>query len=73
MDDRFLNYSAGGPFGKKIRVAIKDISTVAIEESTWGQVYLKILGGGGELAKTRMPTQWAYKAQEWILEQIEKQ
>lgn len=70
IDDSFLKYSAGGPLGKKFRVALKDITAVSVQESHWGNSYVKILGNGTELASTRIPANWAFKLQDWLLENI---
>lgn len=65
LDGMFLSYRH--PYGKTFRVPIKDIQTVTVDVLGWGKGMLKIIGGGTELAKAKMPFTWANKCQDWIL------
>ena len=56
------------PYGRFFKVPVKDINTVTVDVVGLGKCKLKIIGNGTELASTDMPKNWAFKAQQWILE-----
>lgn len=66
MDGTMLHYQH--PYGRFFTVPLKDIQTVSVDSAGWGKCFLKIVGGGTELAKEKMPVSWAKQAQAWILE-----
>lgn len=70
IKDGYLSFL--NPYGKTFRVMVSDIETVVVDVVSMGQGELKIIGHGTELAKTKMPSTWANKCQEWILSMIKK-
>jgi hypothetical protein len=70
IDETYLKFQS--LYGRAFRVPLDQINTVSVDATGFGKSTLKIMGAGSELASTKMPTTWANKAQDWILEQIKK-
>ena len=68
IEEGYLGYSH--PYGKRFRVPLKSITTVSVDTVGGGKANLKIIGQGATLAEVVMPTPWAEKAQQWVLEEI---
>ena len=68
LDDNFLKYK--NAYGKYATVPRKSIQTVVIEPKKRGSSYLKLIGGGTELASIEMPHPWCEKTHRWIMEQL---
>jgi hypothetical protein len=61
------------PYGRRFTVPVDQIETVTTDVVGWGNSKLKIIGNGTELASIKkIPSPWAEKAQEWILDQLKK-
>lgn len=70
LTDRYLKYT--GLYGKGFRVLLDQVETVSVEDAGWGYAWLKIIGKGTDLAKSKMPMGWAHKGQDWILDQLKQ-
>lgn len=68
LNEKYLKYT--GYYGKGFRVRLDQIETATVEDASWGKGYLKIIGKGTELAKTKMPMPWAHSCQDWILDEL---
>ncbi len=57
-----------GIMGKSFKVQIADIDTVTLDSAGFGRGMLKVIGHGTILASVEIPTSWAEKCQQWILD-----
>jgi hypothetical protein len=70
-DNRFLE--GYGNYGNRLfRVALTDIDGVSVDQGSWGKSDLKIMGKGNVLAKVNLATPWSEKAQEFVMDEIER-
>ncbi len=69
LDDYFFSYK--NAYGKYATVPRKSIQTVTIDAKGFGKSILKLIGGGTELAKIELPHNWAKKAMEWLIKELE--
>jgi hypothetical protein len=70
-DERFLE--ARNEYNQKIfRVSLADIDGVSVDQGSWGKSAIKIMGKGNVLAETKIVTSWAEKAQEFVMDEIDR-
>lgn len=66
ITDDLLKYQSA--YNKRFSVSLSQIDTVTVDTAKgFGKSKLKIVGAGSTLAELEIPSNWATKAQAWLL------